>query len=109
MLLLSIVTLLFLIVPLFNNGLGLFEPEPGYSQGQNISDTSSSSPLSSFQSKAAILDNIPSHNVTVGDIDIAYKQIGKPDAKPIILITGSSATMDMWNPLLLEQASLSKL
>lgn len=103
MLLLSIVTLLFLIVPLFNNGLGLFEPEPVYSQGQNISDTSSSSPLSSFQSKAAILDNIPSHNVTVGDIDIAYKQIGKPDAKPIILITGSSATMDMWNPLLLEQ------
>jgi pimeloyl-ACP methyl ester carboxylesterase len=51
------------------------------------------------------LDNIPSHNVTVGDIDIAYKQIGKPDAKPIILITVSSATMDMWNPLLLEQLS----
>ncbi len=46
---------------------------------------------------------MPSHNVTVGDINIAYKQIGKPDAKPIILITGSSATMDMWNPLLLEQ------
>ena len=46
---------------------------------------------------------MPSHNVTVGDMNIAYKQIGKPDAKPIILITGSSATMDMWNPLLLEQ------
>jgi pimeloyl-ACP methyl ester carboxylesterase len=46
---------------------------------------------------------MPSHNVTVGDIDIAYKQIGRPDAKPIILITGASATMDMWNPLLLEQ------
>jgi pimeloyl-ACP methyl ester carboxylesterase len=103
MLLLSIVTLLFLIVPLFNNGSVSLEPEPVYSQGQNISDTSTSFPSSSFQSKAAILDNIPSHNVTVGDIDIAYKQIGKPDAKPIILITGSSATMDMWNPLLLEQ------
>jgi pimeloyl-ACP methyl ester carboxylesterase len=46
---------------------------------------------------------MPSHSVTVGDIDIAYKQIGRPDAKPIILITGASATMDMWNPLLLEQ------
>ena len=33
----------------------------------------------------------------------AGKQIGKADAKPIILITGGSATMDMWNPLLLEQ------
>jgi hypothetical protein len=37
---------------------------------------------------------MPSHNVTVGDINIAYKQIGRPDAKPIILITGASATID---------------
>jgi len=103
MLLPSILTLLFLIVPQFSNGLVSFEPEPLYSQGQNISDTSFSSPFSSFQSKAAILDKMPSHNVTVDDINISYKQIGKPDAKPIILITGSSATMDMWNPLLLEQ------
>ena len=99
----AIMILLFLIVPLFNNGLISLAPEPVYSQGQNISYASSSSPLSSFQSKAAILDNMPSHNVTVSDINIAYKQIGKPDTKPIILITGASATMDMWNPLLLEQ------
>ncbi len=95
--------LLCLIVLQFYNGLVSFEPV--YSQGQNISDPSSSpfSSFSSFQSKAAFLDNMPSHNVTVGDIDIAYKQIGGPNAKPIILITGASATMDMWNPLLLEQ------
>jgi len=95
--------LLCLIVLQFYNGLVSFEPV--YSQGQNISDASSSpfSSFSSFQSKAAFLDNMPSHSVTVGDIDIAYKQIGRPDAKPIILITGASATMDMWNPLLLEQ------
>jgi pimeloyl-ACP methyl ester carboxylesterase len=77
--------------------------EPVYSQGENINSTLPFPSSSSFQSKAAILDNMPSHNVTVGDINIAYKQIGKPNAKPIILITGSSATMDMWNPLLLEQ------
>jgi pimeloyl-ACP methyl ester carboxylesterase len=100
MLLPPILVLLCLIVPLFNNGLVSFES--GYSQGQNINDTSSST-SSSFQSKAAILDNMPSHNVTVGDIDIAYKQIGKADAKPIFLITGGGATMDMWNPLLLEK------
>jgi pimeloyl-ACP methyl ester carboxylesterase len=76
--------------------------EPAYGQGENINSTLPF-PSSSFQSKAAILDNMPSHNVTVGDINIAYKQIGKPDSKPIILITGASATMDMWNPLLLEQ------
>jgi pimeloyl-ACP methyl ester carboxylesterase len=98
-----ILTLLFMIMPLFDNGLSLLEPNPVYGQGQNISDTSSSSPFSSFQSKAAILDNMPSRNVTVGDINIAFKQIGKADARPIILITGASATMDMWNPLLLEQ------
>jgi pimeloyl-ACP methyl ester carboxylesterase len=103
MVFLAIMILLCLIVLQFYNGLVSFEPV--YIQGQNISDSSSSPffPYSSFQSKAAILDNMPSHNVTIGDIDIAYKQIGRPDAKPIILITGSSATMDMWNPLLLKE------
>jgi pimeloyl-ACP methyl ester carboxylesterase len=81
-----------------NNSFPTF---PAYSStGRNISNPFSSS---SFQSKASILDNMPSQNITVGDINIAYKQIGKAGAKPIILITGASATMDMWNPLLLEQ------
>jgi pimeloyl-ACP methyl ester carboxylesterase len=98
----GIMLLVYLILPSFNNSLVSFEPV--YSQGQNINDTSHSPfSSSSFQSKAAILDNMPSHNVTIDDINIAYKQIGKPGAKPIILITGASATMDMWNPLLLEQ------
>jgi pimeloyl-ACP methyl ester carboxylesterase len=98
----GIMLLFYLFLPTFNNSLVSFEPV--YSRGQNINDTSQSPfSSSSFQSKAAILDNMLSHNVTVGDINIAYKQIGKPDAKPIILITGASATMEMWNPLLLEQ------
>ena len=82
-----------------NNGFPIL---PAYSSvGQNISNPFSST--SSFQSKASILDNMPSQNITVGDISIAYKQIGKADAKPIILITGAGATMDMWNPLLIEK------
>ena len=82
-----------------NNGFPIL---PAYSSvGRNISNTFSST--SSFQSRASILDNMPSQNITVGDISIAYKQIGKADAKPIILITGAGATMDMWNPLLLEK------
>lgn len=64
---------------------------------------SSITATTSFQSKASILDDMPSNNVTVGDINIAYKQLGRQDAKPIILITGASSTMDMWNPLLLEK------
>lgn len=62
-----------------------------------------SPPSSSFQSKVAMIDKIPSQRVTVGDISIAYKQLGKSNARPILLITGLGATMDMWSPLLLDQ------
>ena len=102
MLLPAIMMLLYLILPTFNNGLVSFDVVD--SQGQIINDTSPfPSSATYFQSKAATLDNMPSHNVTVGDIDIAFKQIGKANAKPIILITGGGATMDTWNPLLLEK------
>ena len=99
MILSSIIVILCFSVLLYNN---VFPISPASSSiGQNISNTFSST--SSFQSKASILDNMPSQNITVGDINIAYKQIGKADAKPIILIMGGGATMDMWNPLLLEK------
>jgi pimeloyl-ACP methyl ester carboxylesterase len=65
------------------------------------------SPSSPFQSKVAMINKIPSQKVIVGDIDIAYKQLGKSNAKPIILITGLGATMDTWSPLLLEQLTSS--
>lgn len=73
---------------------------PAYGQGQNIS-------ITSFQSKVSIIDNIPSQKATVGDIEIAYKQLGESGAKPIILITRLGATMDTWSPLLLEQLTSS--
>lgn len=49
-----------------------FPALPVYSSsiGNNISNPFSSA--SSFQSKASILDNMPSHNVTVDDITVAY-------------------------------------
>jgi pimeloyl-ACP methyl ester carboxylesterase len=53
------------------------------------------------------INNIPSQKVTIDDIEIAYKQLGKSNAKPIILITGLGATMDTWSPLLLEQLTSS--
>ncbi|HEY7081338.1 MAG TPA: alpha/beta hydrolase [Nitrososphaeraceae archaeon] len=62
-----------------------------------------SPPPSSFQSEVAMINKIPFQKVTVGDINIAYKQLGKSNAKSIILITGNGVTMDTWNPLLLEQ------
>jgi alpha-beta hydrolase superfamily lysophospholipase len=41
--------------------------------------------------------------VPVGDINIAYKIIGQGD--PIVLIMGYSSTMDMWDPLFLDNLS----
>jgi pimeloyl-ACP methyl ester carboxylesterase len=64
---------------------------------------SSPPPAPSFQSKVALINKIPLQKVTVGDINIAYKQLGKSNTKPIILITGNGVTMDTWSPLLLEQ------
>jgi pimeloyl-ACP methyl ester carboxylesterase len=68
-----------------------------YSQNQN----------SSFQAEARALDDMPAQKVKVGDIAIAYKQLGEDGAKPIVLVTGLGATMDMWSPLLLEQLTSS--
>lgn len=50
-----------------------------------------------------------SHNVTevesvpVGDINISYRVLGQGD--PIVLIMGYGSTMDMWDPLFLENLS----
>jgi pimeloyl-ACP methyl ester carboxylesterase len=87
-------------VLLNNNGFSTIPGYPSINIGQNNTNNPFSS-TSSFQSQASILDNLPSQNITVGDISIAYKQLGKADGKPIILITGAGATMDMWNPLLI--------
>jgi pimeloyl-ACP methyl ester carboxylesterase len=38
---------------------------------------------------------------------MAYKQIGNANGKSIILIRGAGATINMWNPLLLENLSAS--
>jgi pimeloyl-ACP methyl ester carboxylesterase len=77
---------------------------PSYSHAEDANNTSTTS---SLQSKARIIDNMPSRKVTIGDIKIAYKQLGESGAKPIILITGLGATMDMWSPVLLGQLTLS--
>jgi pimeloyl-ACP methyl ester carboxylesterase len=62
---------------------------------------------SSFQAEVKALDDMPAQKVKVGDIDIAYKQIGNNTDKPIVLINGLSTTMDMWSPTLLKELSSS--
>jgi pimeloyl-ACP methyl ester carboxylesterase len=42
------------------------------------------------------IQNIPAKKVQVGDIEIAYKMLGKGD--PILLFNGASDVMDGWDP-----------
>ena len=42
------------------------------------------------------IQDIPANKVHVGDIDIAYKMLGKGD--PILLFNGASDGMDAWDP-----------
>lgn len=69
----------------------------------NASQTQNATSLPTFQHKVSILDNIVSQKVRVGDIDIAYKQIGQ--GEPILLISGSGNVMDVWPAYFLEELS----
>jgi len=55
------------------------------------------------QSPKTIVTLAPVQTVRVGDIDIGYRVIG--EGFPLILITGYSATMDMWDPLVIRELS----
>ena len=44
------------------------------------------------------MQDIPLEKVHVGDIDVAYKMVGKGD--PIILFNGAYDGMDAWDPSL---------
>jgi pimeloyl-ACP methyl ester carboxylesterase len=49
--------------------------------------------------------NVPAKKANVGDIDIAYKMLGKGD--PIILFNGASDNMNAWDPSFLKGISLN--
>jgi pimeloyl-ACP methyl ester carboxylesterase len=61
-----------------------------------------------FQAEVAAVDNMPAQRVKVGDIDIAYKEIGNGSDTPIVLVAGGGMTMDMWNPSLLKALSSNR-
>lgn len=49
------------------------------------------------------IQNIPVKRVHVGDIDIAYKTLGK--GEPILLVSGAGADMNAWDPSTLKVLS----
>jgi pimeloyl-ACP methyl ester carboxylesterase len=84
-----------------NGSMNFYTLSTAYSQNKKV--------VSSFQADVKALDDIPVRKVKVGDIDIAYKQLGNNTEKqPIILINGQSATMDMWSPALIRELSSNR-
>jgi pimeloyl-ACP methyl ester carboxylesterase len=62
----------------------------------------------SFQAEVKALDDLPTRKIKVGDIDLAYKQLGNISNYPIVLINGCCTPMDMWSPTLLKHLSLNR-
>ena len=59
--------------------------------------------MNSNNTNSVNMQDIPLEKVRVGDIDIAYKMIGKGD--PILLYNGASDGMDAWDPSFLKGLS----
>ena len=82
-----IISMFIMIIPTTAIMLTTTTTNPVYGQpdktGFNVTDSSN-------------IQNIPAKKVQVGDIDIAYKMLGKGD--PILLFNGASDGMDAWDP-----------
>jgi pimeloyl-ACP methyl ester carboxylesterase len=66
--------------------------------GQPASDRTNSNTTNSLN-----LQDIPLEKVHVGDIDMAYKMLGK--GEPIVLLPGGSAGMNAWDPSFIKDLS----
>ena len=94
----SMILLVILYLVFFASSADLNYVTAAYSQNQD----------SSFQAEVKALDDMPTRKVKVGDIDIAYKQLGNVSNYPIVLINGCCTPMDMWSPTLLKQLSSNR-
>jgi pimeloyl-ACP methyl ester carboxylesterase len=63
---------------------------------------------SSFKADVSTINDISIQKVKVGDIEVAYKQLGSGSDTPIVLITGCCLTMEMWSPTLLKELSKNR-
>jgi hypothetical protein len=86
---------------IMNNSINNFKASTihlAYGQSNQISSGYNNNNTNSVEAQ-----NTPAKKVRVGDIDIAYKIFGK--GKPLLLIAGSGASMDMWDRTVLKQLS----
>jgi pimeloyl-ACP methyl ester carboxylesterase len=94
----STIFLVILYLVFFTSNKYLNYIPAAYSQNQDVS----------FQAEVKALDDMPTRKIKVGDIDLAYKQLGNISNYPIVLINGCCTPMDMWSPTLLKHLSSNR-
>jgi pimeloyl-ACP methyl ester carboxylesterase len=93
-----------LIIPgnailLINSNNNYFGTTSNFAYGQQQQPNQINSNITNSQD----IQNIPAKKVHVGDIDIAYKMLGK--GEPILLVSGASSDMNAWDPSTLRELS----
>jgi len=93
-----------LIIPgnailLINSNNNYFGTTSNFAYGQQQQPNQINSDITNSQD----IQNIPAKKVHVGDIDIAYKMLGK--GEPILLVSGASSDMNAWDPSTLRELS----
>jgi pimeloyl-ACP methyl ester carboxylesterase len=89
-----------LIAIIFSLVIIIAAPLSNLAYSQQLGQIGSNSSNNVNDTNALNIQDIPAKKVHVGDIDIAYKTVGKGD--PILLINGYSFTMDSWPTTLLD-------
>lgn len=105
----NIVICIFSLILIIALSLGLMTKSINYFSAIHFAYGQSNQIISSGNNNAntnsLAVQDILAKKVHVGDIDIAYKIFGK--GKPLLLIAGSGASMDMWDPIVLKQLSIN--
>jgi len=74
----------------------------GGGDAQESASPGAASPAASDAPAPDIVQKAPVQHVKVGDVEIGYRTIGPlgaaADSTPLLLVMGSSGTMDMWSP-----------
>jgi pimeloyl-ACP methyl ester carboxylesterase len=87
-----------------DNNTTLVQPEALQDMASSSSSTNATITTTTNDNATSLnVQDIPIQKVHVGDIDIAYKVFGQGD--PILLISGSGAVMDQWDPTILRDLS----
>lgn len=87
-------------------GSGATDDATGAASPAGSAASPAASPAASGAPAPDIVQQAPVQHVRVGDLDVGYRTIGPfgaaADSTPLLMIMGSSGTMDLWSPEFVE-------